>query len=480
MEAALSAFDTQLDVLATFQKNDRRFNNRFFGGGSNIFVQDRHDYITQLSKRTAAGTQLALRNVTDYDASNATGNLVPSSWQTQIEGELRQSLLRGGGTTFNRIAGPNSQPGVYGGVLIAKVNSDINEIEFEESLRKFVSDIENAYWDLYFSYRDYDTKRLAVERSRETWRNYEAQKSSNRQAGTAEALAREQYFRFQADLQDAIAGKSTQRTQSGSAAEGGVFAGVGGIIAAERRLRLMLGLPLRDERILRPSDEPMEAKVVYDWEGIAIEAIQRRPELRKQRLLIERRRLELLAAKNYLLPQLDILGRYRFRGLDKHLIGDPSAYNDLGTGDFQEWEAGFELSLPIGFRQAHAAVQNAQQVLRREQIILHEQERQIMNDLGLTVAEVERASRQIETHLNRYLAASDAFESMEANRQAGLPINLEQLLDAQRRVVDAQSRYFLSRVEYAIALKNVQLEKGTLLGENQTEIASAGPKAAQM
>ncbi|QDS87084.1 Outer membrane efflux protein [Rosistilla ulvae] len=472
MEGALSAFDAQMDILATFQNNDRRFNNRFFGGGSNVFSQDRHDYIAQLSKRSAMGAEFALRSITDYDANNATGNITPSAWQQQLEGEIRQPLLQGGGLTFNRIAGPGGGPGVYNGVLIAKVNSDINDLEFELALRRFVSDVTNAYWDLYFAYRDLDAKQFAMEKSRETWLNYEAQKVANRRSGAAEALAREQYYRFQSELEDAIAGKATQRTESGSGNQGGVFAGVGGVQAAERKLRLMIGLPQRGEQLLRPSDEPIAAPIRFDWDSIAAEALQYRAELRKQRMVVERRRLELLAAKNFLLPQLDMIGRYRYRGLDKNWIGNDSAFRDLGSGNFQEWEAGFELSLPVGFRQAHAAVQNAKLHLAREQAVLTEQSRRVTHDLAAMVAEADRAFQQTQTNMNRFLAAADAVEALEANRRAGLPVNLEQLLDAQRRLSDAQTRYFTAKTEYAVALKNIDFEKGSLLRNSQLYLVS--------
>ena len=131
VEAALSAFDTQFYALGKFQNNDRRFNNRFFGGGANAFKQDTHDYVLQLSKRTATGTQFAVRSVTDYDDNNATGNLTNGAWQTQIHAEARQPLLQGGGLEFNRIAGVGAAPGVYNGVLIAKVNSEITATQFE-------------------------------------------------------------------------------------------------------------------------------------------------------------------------------------------------------------------------------------------------------------------------------------------------------------------------------------------------------------
>ncbi|WP_345684037.1 TolC family protein [Novipirellula caenicola] len=463
IESALAAYDAQFYALGKWQNNDRRFNNRFFGGGANAFKQDTHDYVFQLSKRTATGAEFAVRNVIDYDANNATGNLTDSAWQSQIHAEMRQPLMQGGGLQFNRIAGPAAQPGIYAGVLIAKVNDDITSAKFRQGARDYISNVINAYWDLYFAYRDLDSKRDALERSRETWQNYEAQKSSNRKAGASEAFAREQYFRFQSELQDAVAGKLIQRTQVNNSTSGGTFAGQGGVLASERRLRLLIGLPLSDDALIRPNDEPLNAPMTFDWDSISIEAIRLRSELQQQRLLVKRREMEALAAKNFLMPTLDLVTIYRVRGLDQDLAGDNSAFKQLGTLDYQEYEASLELKLPVGFRQGYLAVRHAKSQLAREVAVLEEQERQILHDLAAVVGESDRAFTQMETNLNRYLAARDALQILEANRAAGLPVNLEQLLDAQRRVTEAQSRYFLSMVEYTVAAKNVQFEKGTLL-----------------
>jgi hypothetical protein len=139
-----------------------------------------------------------------------------------------------------------------------------------------------------------------------------------------------------------------------------------------------------------------------------------------------------------------------------------SAYGELGTAEYREWEAGLQFSMPFGFRQGHAAVQNAELHLSRDRALLKEQERQVLHDLSDMVAEVDRAWKQCQTNLNRYLAAKDAVEALEANRAAGLPVNLEQVLDAQRRLSEGQSQYYLVRSEYAVAIKNVHLEKGSL------------------
>ncbi len=473
MEAALSAFDAQFTALGKFQNNDRKFNNRFFGGGANAFQQDAHDYLAQISKRTATGAQLAVRSVIDYDANNATGNLYPSAWQSQLHLEARQPLMQGAGTTFNRIAGPGARPGVYNGVLIAKVNQDITAAQFRQGARDYVSNVINAYWDLYFAYRDLNAKGEALERSRVTWQSFEAQKSSNRGSAAAEALAREQYHRFESEFQDALSGKLVQRTQVNNASAGGSFAGVGGVQVAERRLRLLIGLPINDQQLVRPSDDPSTAPLIFDWDAIAFQAIQQRDELQQQRLLIKRKEMEVLAARNFLMPQLDLVSIYRLRGLDQDLGGSPSALREMASFDYQEYEAGVELTLPIGFRQAHAAVRNAQIQVARQRAVLKEQERQVLHDLSAMVAECDRARTQVSTNLNRYLAACDALDALEANREAGLPVNLEQLLDAQRRVSESESRYYLSLAEYAIASKNVQYEKGSLLQYAHLQIAGS-------
>jgi len=476
MEAALSAFDAQIHANAYVRDNHRMYNNEFFGGGTNFFNQDANDYLMQISKPTATGAVLSLRNMTDYDANNAPANLFSSVWQNQIEAEIRQPLLQGAGLTFNRIAGPGAIPGVYNGILIAKVNNDINAVDFEKNIRNYLSEVVNAYWDLYFSYRDLDAKQVAFDRSHETWQAYQAMQSASLQGGASEALAREQFYRFQSELQDSITGRAGQRTQVGNGASGGVFRGTNGVQLAERRLRLMIGLPITEHELLRPCDEPDIAPVVFDWNTIIAESLRRRPELTGQRLLVKRRELELMAARNFLSPQLDMVARYRVRGLGHDLMGasSPSAVGDIDSAWSQlsqfnnrEWVVGMEFSVPIGFRQAHAAVENAEFMIAKARAVLKEQERQVVHDLGQMVAESTRAYEQTRTNLNRYLAARDAVDALEANRKAGLPVNLDQLLDAQRRLTEAQTQYFQARVEYAVALKNIHFEKGSLLDYHQ-------------
>lgn len=472
IESALSAFDPRFSFSGDWEKNHRAFNNIFFGGGTRLFRQDLNVYQTQLSKTTATGTEFFLRNFTDYNANNAPGNQFGSAWNSNIEMQVRQPLLQGGGTEFNRIAGPKATPGAINGVVIARVNTKISQADFELGLRDFVSNVINGYWDLYFAYRELDAKIKARDKSFDTWQKIQTlAEDTGRVSIDRQALAEEQYFRFEEEVQNSLSGKPFDGTRTFSGTTGGTFRGTGGLQITERRLRLLIGLPITEPKLLRPSDEPVMAEMIFDYDASVAEAMSRRAELKRQRLKTEKRELELVATRSFLKPQLDASGTYRFRGFGHDLAGGvpldgqfASAWQNLFNGNFQEWQLGVELNIPLGFRQGHAAVRSAELAVARERAVLFEQERQVIHDLSNSLAEVERAYAVCKTNLNRFRASKNLVLSLEATaRNARQTVDqLDRLLDAHRRLNDSEARYFLALTEYEIALKNVFFEKGSI------------------
>ena len=469
-DAALAEFDAVLAAGARFEKNDRAFNNAIAGLGTQFFQQDAHVYNFELRKRTAAGTTLAVRKRVDYDFNNSPFNNDPNlPWVSRIEGEIRQPLLQGAGVDFNRITGTSNVPGFYNGVLITRINTDISLADFEAAVTQLVADVENAYWELFFAYRDLDAKLAARERAYETWRMLEVLpgEGANR-ASRAQAL--EQLYRLEAEVQDALVGRPQEKTNTN------VFRGTGGVYASERRLRRVMGVPAADGQLLRPADEPTLARNLFAWDEVLMESLERRVELRKQKWLVKRRELELIAARNYLLPQLDVVSVYRFYGIGHDLISQAdgsfdSALGNLATGDFQEWAVGVEMQSPIGFRRGHAAVRHAELQVARERAVLEEQEQQVVSDLAAAIAELDRSHEIMRTNFNRRAAALDQLQSFTALlRDADnveKPRLLDLQLDAQRRLADAESQFFRALAEHEVAIKNVHLGKGSLLDYNQ-------------
>ncbi len=489
-QAALSAFDAVYRGQLLFQKNDGLFNNQFIGD-EGAFQQDLAEYRSGVSKLAATGAMYQFNHVVNYELNNSPSNRFNGTnstsfaYDTFLEAEVRQPLFQGAGTSFNRIAGPNNAPGVYNGILIARANTDIALADFETRVRDLISDVENAYWDLYFAFRDLEAKIEARNGAYDIWRNVEANKGEKSAAIIGQA--KEQYYRFAAEVEDAIHGRLNDGTRTNNGSSSGTFSRAGGVRTSERRLRLITGMALNENQLLVPSEMPVDAASVFDWQQSKNSAIARRPELRRQRWKIKARELELLASKNHLLPRVDLLAKYRLRGFGHNLFGDgnelqqggtfeqqidSSAFGTLLNNDLQEWEVGVDVSVPIGFRNQHAAQRHAQLNLARDLAILREQERQVVYGLSNAMGELARANRVRTANLNRLAAANEQFEAIQ-NIWREQDTTIDLVLEAQRRVIEAKLQYFQTQVEYMLAIKAIHFEEGTLFAYHNVALSES-------
>ncbi len=484
-EAALSAFDATFAANAYFEKVDREYNNTFIGRGGQL-IQDLGNARAELRKTTATGTQVFMRHLLESDFNNNVGNRFGSpsqSFGALLEGEIRQPLLQGAGVQFNRIAGPNGQPGQLNGVLLARTRTDISLAQFEASVRDLVSNVENAYWDLYFAYRDLDAKKRARDFALETYQSVAVRAGYGDEEGTNEKIgqALEQYWRYESEVLNAQTGRPVEGTRTGWGSSGGTSRSPVGVRLAERRLRLIIGMPINGGAVLRPSTEPLVAPVSFDWNRLAGTAVEARPELRAQRWRIKQLEMELLAGRNLLLPDLDVVGRYRWRGFGEDLMSQSnqpfsSAYGDLTSGDYQEWQLGVEMEVPLGFRRAHTAVRNAEHSLARSRAILKEQKRDVVFGLSNAIADAQRSFSVVQAQYNRFQAAERQIEALSRLEEAG-ETSVDLKLEAQRRVLDTEILYHQATVDYMLALRNVYYETGTLLDYNNVFLAE-GPSPA--
>ena len=326
-----------------------------------------------------------------------------------------------------------------------------------------------------------------MEQSLVVWNETKSNKNGISIDAADEALARQQYYQLKAEVDEALSGRILPGTQVRNGATGGTLQAGGGVLAAERRLRLLSGLPAADGSLIRPADEPTMASVYFDWESSMHEAMTLRPEIQKQNIAVKKRELELLAARNFINPRLDAVGRYRFRGFGDDLLGggyqcgtaQASSLGNLATGDTQVWMLGVEFTVPIGYRKAHAAVDHAELMVARERMILKEQQREVVSNLSGATADAVRAFQSVQNNLNQYLAADEYFKALANQKQNGIEVASDRLLDAQRRLVNAEIQFFRSRAEYAVALKNVNYEKGALLVYKDLRISGSTPHISE-
>ena len=144
-----------------------------------------------------------------------------------------------------------------------------------------------------------------------------------------EAQAREQYFRFKQDVEDSLAGRPVEGTRTNNGSQADTFRATP---AAHRRAAAAApdGAAGNRRQVAPPGREPALAPVDFDWSAVAWEALVRREELRRQRWIVQSRQLEMAAARNFLLPNLDLVARYRLRGFG-HELTDSDPGGALGS-----------------------------------------------------------------------------------------------------------------------------------------------------
>jgi outer membrane protein TolC len=453
VEAALSAFDAQINILGTsgngnfFSKTDRP---SLFGAGA-IVDQINGGLRSELSKRSATGTQLFARNVTEYTRGNTILGVdqpIGSIWQTSLELEVRQPILQGRGTMVNRVP-----------VTLARINTDVSLASFEASVRNLLLDVENTYWDLHLAYRNLETARIGRDSAQITWKMIHTKQVVGTLSIQEEQQAAEQYYFFRAQAETAYRD----------------------LLNSEGRLRFLMGISATDGRLIRPIDEPTTANVEFDFAAIHEEALIRSAELRQQKWLIQRRELELVAAKNQLLPQFDLGVTYRWYGIGDHLINadrnglnfpqpGSTAWDVLTEGPFQEAAMFMQFQMPIGFRRALSGVRNVQLGLALAKSRLEDMELNTSHLLTAAVRNLDHNRRVAQTHFIRWSTAVQEVQTTQALYRIGR-ITLDVVLDAQRRRAQAQIDFYRSIVEYNKSIAEVHFRKGSLFEYNNVNLS---------
>lgn len=469
VEQVLSNFDAIFSSSASWDNSDRPQN--FQRGNqtvnSPVFQQDRVTITNELQKRSATGTQWFFRNESIYQGSNndltAGTRAVPSDWYTAFEFEVRQPLLRNRGTQVNRIP-----------IVLARIRTDLSLIDFENATAELLNSVEFAYWELFFFYNNLQAAKTGRDSAQAAWQKVNALSESNEPGGEAglAARAKEQYYFFRDRVEQA------QRD----------------LFKSETKLRYLMGLAPTDHRLIRPADRPTTAYVSYDWSELRREGLCRSSAIRRQGWRIKRSEMELIAARNQLLPRFDAVALQRWLGFgdefntsnngDAPSFSDPtvdptgsSAVGSLWSLDNQEFRLGVELEVPLGFRRELTQVRNSEMGLARERAKLQDMELEVVHQLTLAEQDLTSGYQSVVTNFNRRASAQQEVDAVEVTYLAGTA-SLDQLLESQRRQSEASIAYFQALVNYNLSIVTMQLRKGTLLDYNGVTLAE-GPWPAK-
>jgi outer membrane protein TolC len=460
VQEELARFDTSL-IMNLFWGNDEQqlnnnispggvnagagaaFKQNFFGGGRGTGFQNTGDTVS-LRKQTGVGTIINVGLNADYTVPNLGDRLFKSGWETRAFVSIQQPLLNSYGEDVNRAP-----------IVIARLRSDQELWEFKRAVMQLVRDVEQKYWELYASQWQYWATNEAIKTNREIVRRLDLLLQEGRGSATDRDEAEVQYHQLLRQREFAVGG---QELVSG--------ARVVGVLVQERQLRGLLGLPPNDGRRIVAIDDPNIAPVQCDWSGAVGEAFTFNPEIQRLKLAVAEQRQIVRAAKNNLLPRLDVFARYEMNGLGSNIH---DSTDQLTDGTFTPVSGGIQFQYTFGYRQQAAQMQRAMDQISATRALLRDKGREVQSDLAQNIGELEVRYEAYKASANARLAAARLLENQTMLHQEGqLPI--DRLLQTVRSHADAVNNEVQDRIQYQIALTDLELAKGTILRYNSVHI----------
>jgi outer membrane protein TolC len=479
---ALSVFDTAFTTNMTWGKNTQPFNNAIQGGSLGfagprtpiISVQDTAQFQIGLQKATATGAQLGIVHNVNWLYQNSTFLVTPSVYTTNIQMTLTQPLMGSAPLPGQNPGRPVGLEANRAPIVVARLNADASVWRFKAGVLAHVRSIEQQYWNLAQQHVQLWSAEKAVELAREIVNREQAELVVGKGTVADVAEAEQRFQQFNLDL--------VTRTSD--------------VITTERQLRNILGLPPADNRRIIPVTPPTEMRMEPDWDSSLAQMLTFQPDIVQEQLLVRIAELQLLVARNQLLPQLNLSVLYQLNGLGRQLdnaeavmtgatikalepvvaaheradglLANPGLYNNFHT-----WQVGFNFQMPLGMRSPLANTRFAQYNLLRQRAYLQQIVHQTTHSLARFFLEVDANYKQFKFATKLRAAAGQRLEAQRAYYEEGR-ITIDRFLDAVSQYAQAVAQEAQFKTTYNISIVALEEAKGTLLAYNNIAVAE-GP-----
>ncbi|MGC8741602.1 MAG: TolC family protein [Candidatus Sumerlaeaceae bacterium] len=429
IESAWGAFDTRLSAQASVgSAHSSTLSPRAKDAPSAPRSEDERvarsrDLSLDLAGRLPTGT--------DYDLGFGINRSITNStypfYSSAVNLNITQNLLKGAGPKVNMVQ-----------VRTAENTYLISKYQLQQVLINLITNVENAYWDLYLSYKTLEIR-------------LEAYRLAKEQRHRTEELVR--------------VGRDTPLGLfSAHAEEAARISDVINAVAEVKRRRINFIQLVNPERVpagwetrIFPREEPVVPNEPLLPEQHVVVAMKYRPDLQQAQLDLANGELEVVRTRNGLLPVLDF-----FTDVGWAAKGDNLSDTNSRLGDYPSWRVGLQFSYPLQNRTARAAYRRAEfnRALATEAI---ENYKQIIEvDVRLAINEIERTKRLIDsTHITRLLREEELAAEIEKFRVG----RSTQLLvaQAQRDLTAARVDEISAVVAHIKAYLNLFKAEGSVL-----------------
>jgi outer membrane protein len=339
-------------------------------------------------------------------------------------------------------------------LIIAKNNREISDVAFRQQVISTVSQIENIYWDLVNAYEDVKVKQRSVELAEKLLGDNQKQV----QIGT---LAPIEVVRGQSTVssanQDLIISQTNLELQQ--------------LLMKNAISRNLTDPQLQTAEVI-PTDtmEIPPVEPVVPTQDLVADALSHRPELAQAQIDLTNRDITKRAARNALLPAVDLVAFYGTSALGGPL--DPTicqevtcptgnlllrSYTDAFTNlfgyNYPDYSVGLNVNIPIHNRPAQADQIRSELEYRQAQMRLQ----QLQNQIRIQVQNSQFAVQQNRARVDAARKARDlAQQTLEAEQKKySLGASTTYLVQSAQRdftqsesgLVSAMTAYEKSRVD---------------------------------
>ncbi len=401
-----------------------------------------------LSKRLRTGTALELLWTNTRRTTHSSFEQLSPSFVPSVGVGVEQPLLR----DFGGLAARTS-------VELAENTSFRSAATYEAELARFVLAVVNAYW----SYNLAEAELAAKERSLELAQELAGDARARVEIGSLPPVAAKEAQSDAAAREDEVIGARNDLS----------------LRARELQYRVMLDATVSGAPTpVRPGEDHRVDPLEVDAATSLTRAIRQRAEARSARLEIASTELDQKLARTFLLPSLDLVGRYELVGLGG--LNNPdfeppqgqtgnsetdafgNSYDALDSTDFFRYRIGLELEVPLSNAEARSRSAKADIAHRRAEDRL----RGVVSDIAL---EIQQAVGDVESAQKRVSAARLARELAEQNLvdqqkryEVGI-VTTTDILDFQEKATNAMAAEARAVADHAIALAELERAEGSLL-----------------
>jgi len=406
-------------------------------GGPPRFKDNNFGFSMGTRRRSTLGGQLEISQRIGYQNNNSVFFLPNDQGTSRLTMSYTQPLLRGAGRVYNTSL-----------TVLAGIDTEIARNEFSRQLQSHLLEVTRAYWSLYLERAGLLQKQKLLTRAEEILQDLEQRQELD--------AVHSQVVR----ARSAVASRRSEILRSEMAVRN-----------AESQIRALTNDPnwgCDDNVELLPVDTPFRAETPVEMDGSVACAMRNRPEIGQAVKQVKASCVRMNMAKNEILPVLNMVLETYLSGLK----GD-SRVGDAWTAQFNEgapsYSVGLQYEVPIWNRAAKARLQRRRLEVRQLQNQFQTTTETLKLEVAVAVRELMTSFREMDAKGRAMGAANTEVEYISERWKAlgaedrSASLMLEDLLNAQARLADAEFGYLTSSVTYNLAQMNYKKAVGTLL-----------------